>query len=60
MAQESRPIRLGELAHTRSGDKGDRSNIGVIANDEALYPWLHAQLTEDAVEAFLRPWGSAR
>ena len=35
MSEAPRSIRLGELAHTRSGDKGDRSNIGVIANDAA-------------------------
>jgi hypothetical protein len=57
MSHESPRIRLGELAHTRSGDKGDRSNIGVIANDAALYPWLQTHLTEDAVGEFLRPMG---
>ena len=57
MSDESPQIRLGELAHTRSGDKGDRSNIGVIANDPALYGWLHAHLTEEAVGEFLRPMG---
>ena len=39
-ASEEQQVRLGELAHTRSGDKGDRSNIGVVANDAALYAWL--------------------
>jgi hypothetical protein len=51
------PIRLGDLAHTRSGDKGDRSNIGVVANDAAGYAWLEAHLTEAAVQDFLRPMG---
>ena len=57
MSDQSPQIRLGELAHTRSGDKGDRSNIGVIANDAAHYSWLQAHLTEEAVGAFLRPMG---
>ena len=57
MSHVSSRIRLGELAHTRSGDKGDRSNIGVIANDAADYPWLRTHLTEEAVGAFLRPMG---
>ena len=35
MPEPTRWIRLGDLAHTRSGDKGDRSNIGVVANDAA-------------------------
>lgn len=57
MSQAPRPIRLGELAHTRSGDKGDRSNIGVVANDAGHYAWLQTHLTEEAVGAFLRPMG---
>ena len=32
-----RSVRLGDLAHTRSGDKGNRSNIGVVAHDDAAY-----------------------
>jgi hypothetical protein len=57
MPHEPPRIRLGDLAHTRSGDKGDRSNIGVIANDQTHYAWLQAHLTEEAVEEFLRPMG---
>jgi hypothetical protein len=53
----TRWIRLGELAHTRSGDKGDRSNIGVAANDAAGYAWLETHLTSAAVADFLRPMG---
>jgi hypothetical protein len=60
MSHKQSQIRLGELAHTRSGDKGDRSNIGVIANDAADYAWLHAHLTEEVVGAFLRPMGIGR
>lgn len=36
-------------AHGRTGDKGDRSNISVIAWHPALYPLLVGQITEDAV-----------
>jgi hypothetical protein len=57
MSDTSRSIRLGELAHTRSGDKGNRSNIGVVANDQASYDWLKSILTESAVAEFLRPMG---
>ena len=57
MNEPSRSIRLGDLAHTRSGDKGDRSNIGVVASDAAAYAWLEPQLTEAAVAEFLRPLG---
>jgi hypothetical protein len=57
MNEPSRSMRLGDLAHTRSGDKGDRSNIGVVARDADAYAWLEARLTGPAVAAFLRPLG---
>jgi len=44
-------VPLYRLAHGRTGDKGNRSNISVIAWDAALYPLLAAQLTEEAVAA---------
>jgi hypothetical protein len=59
MPATSRTIRLGALAHTRSGDKGDRSNIGVVARDESAYAWLETHLTEAVVAGFLRPLGIA-
>lgn len=40
---------LYRLAHGRTGDKGDRSNISVVAWDPALYPLLVEQVTEEAV-----------
>lgn len=40
---------LYALAHARTGDKGNRSNISVIAFREEFYPLLAEQLTEDAV-----------
>ena len=55
----SRRVRLGELAHTRSGDKGDRSNIGVVARDDSAYAWLETHLTEAVVAEYLRPLGIA-
>ncbi len=55
MPEQSRTVRLGDLAHTRSGDKGDRSNVGVVANDAAGYAWLESHLTEAAVAEFLKP-----
>ena len=47
--------RLGDLAHARSGDKGDAVNIGVVADDEAHYLHLVAHLSANAVADFLRP-----
>jgi hypothetical protein len=36
---------LSQIAHTRSGDKGDTCNIGVIALDPAHYPVLVREVT---------------
>lgn len=42
-------VPLVELAWLRSGDKGDKSNIGVIARDPVFMPYIWAALTEQAV-----------
>jgi hypothetical protein len=44
-------IRLVDLAHARSGDKGDTANVGVIALRPEWYPLLAAHLTRDRVAA---------
>ena len=43
---------LRRVAHVRSGDKGDISNITVIAYAGELYPSLEAQLTADRLHQF--------
>ena len=43
---------LSRFAHTRSGDKGDTANIGVIAWREEDYPLLARELTPERVKAF--------
>lgn len=43
-------IRLVDLAHARSGDKGDTVNVGVIARDKKDYDLLKTYLTEDRVK----------
>ncbi|MEM9300467.1 MAG: acyclic terpene utilization AtuA family protein [Pseudomonadota bacterium] len=50
-AEELVEVPLVRLAWARSGDKGDRANIGVIARAPELLPWLWAALTVDAVNA---------
>jgi hypothetical protein len=42
-------IPLIEIAHARSGDKGDTANVGVIALDPKWYPVLAKYLTRDRV-----------
>jgi hypothetical protein len=42
-------VRLLDIAHARSGDKGDTANVGVIAVRAEWYPVLARYLTRDRV-----------
>ena len=44
-------ICLGDIAHARSGDKGDGSNVGVIAYTAAGFRLLQQELTAERVKA---------
>lgn len=44
-------LRLLELAHARSGDKGDTVNVGVIARKPEYYELLRDLLTVERVKA---------
>jgi hypothetical protein len=44
-------IRLIEIAHARSGDKGDTANIGLIAREPRFYPILVREVTPGRVKA---------
>ena len=44
-------IPLSRIAHARSGDKGDTSNIGVIAYHARYYPVLEREVTAARVKA---------
>lgn len=46
-------VPLIDIAWARSGDKGDAFNVGVIARDPALLPYIRAAMSEAAVQAFL-------
>jgi len=43
-------IKLFDIAHGRSGDKGDAANVGIIAYDKKGYEILQKYLTVDAVK----------
>jgi hypothetical protein len=43
-------IPLLHLAHARSGDKGNRANVGIIAYDPAHYALLKEALTPERVK----------
>ncbi|WP_439586785.1 AtuA-related protein [Hydrogenophaga sp.] len=47
-------VPLWRAAHGRTGDKGNRSNISVIAWSEALWPHIEAQITAERVSSHFR------
>jgi hypothetical protein len=46
---DTREVPLRELAHARTGDKGNRTNIGLFAYDPAHYQLLVEQVTPERV-----------
>jgi hypothetical protein len=44
-------VKLRELAHARSGDKGDVANVGVVANDPEAYAVIEEHVTAERVAA---------
>jgi hypothetical protein len=48
-------ITLRDIAHARSGDKGNHANVGVIAYTRAGYEFLGRVLTETRMAEFLLP-----
>jgi hypothetical protein len=51
-------IRLADIAHGRSGDKGNHANIAVIAYTPAGYDWLREHLTERGVQKYFENLGA--
>jgi hypothetical protein len=49
-------VQLVQLAHARSGDKGDSANVGLIAYEPELYPILVEQVTAERVKAHFGDW----
>ena len=46
-------MKLGDVAHSRSGDKGTLVNCSVIAYDPRDYAWLEAVVSPELVKAHL-------
>lgn len=51
---KKRKVRLLDLAHARSGDKGDTANVGLIARKPEYYPLLVKQVTAARVSRHFR------
>lgn len=47
-------VHLLEIAHARSGDKGNGSNVGVIARHPDIYPFLVENLTTAKVKEHMK------
>lgn len=47
-------VRLLDLAHARSGDKGDTANVGLIALRPEWYPLLAREVTTARVQEHFR------
>src|SRR5690349_14759414 len=43
-------VSLFDLAHARSGDKGDTANVGIIALRDEFYPVLVREVTAERVK----------
>jgi len=48
-------IRLSRIAHARSGDKGDISNVGLIASESRHYALLAREITAERVKRHFGP-----
>lgn len=47
-------VKLIEIAHGRSGDKGNGSNVGIIARHPDVYPFLKKELTAERVKDHMK------
>ncbi|NIR47398.1 hypothetical protein GWO43_02860 [candidate division KSB1 bacterium] len=43
-------IQLRQIAHARSGDKGDSSNVGLLANNKEAYEIIKKEVTAERVK----------
>ena len=51
---------LRDIAHGRSGDKGNHANIAVIAYTDVGYEWIRDHVTADLVAEYFRPLEASR
>lgn len=47
-------VKLLKIAHGRSGDKGNGSNVGIIARHPDIYPFLKQTLTAERVKEHMK------
>ena len=54
------PLTLADIAHGRSGDKGNHANVAVIAYTAAGFAWLDEHLTAEVVDRYFAALGPSR
>ena len=54
LAEDSEELTLRTLCLARSGDKGNNSNIGVIARNDVIYAYLKEQLTASYIRTIFQ------
>lgn len=47
-------VKLIKIAHGRSGDKGNGSNVGIIARHPDIYPFLKEKLTPERIKKHMK------
>ena len=47
-------VELNRIASARSGDKGEGSNVGIMARSQAAYEFLKANLTEEVLRQHMQ------
>ena len=52
MTDTATTITLGEIAHARSGDKGNHANIGIAAYTPSGFEFLKRELTPERIAQF--------
>jgi hypothetical protein len=53
-------VRLSEIAHGRSGDKGNHANVAIISYTPQGFLWLKENLTESVVARYFEALGPSR
>lgn len=53
-------LHLSDIAHSRSGDKGNHANIAIIAYTPAGFAWLREHLTAEAVQHYFHNLNPSR
>jgi len=56
----SATIPLSDIAHGRSGDKGNHANVAVIAYTPTGFAWLRDHLTCELVASYFAPLGASK